>query len=678
MDMQCALSSPALSLVNLLAPPPTPTTPTFEQAFNTLSLDDLLAPPPTPTTPTFEQGFDTPSASQTPTSSPTIHCQELMQERWSNIPEYTGYRRFISGYCPEDPNDDILKSSLRPDDARQCYVSPVDRHTPYLPRTLPLAPVPPSFIPTHLRGVPAYRTGCAVLEKALQPGTRIPADQGRDRGMILYPIETDESFEYLLCVHGEDHFFIVQARRSYNMGRSWLSLDYEAESIAEHHERPGWFRRALSCLRIKSPKSAYVTGAGGGAEESVEAVPIARQDRQASAGGGGMSFYEGQLVLVRDKQNPFWPGIVKKTNSKGGLSVEILWGDDDYTITVAPVAQVIRGLTADELQKLLRMKAKNKVQKDKRRDLLRAQEIFLKMNGPTKIDGQVKADIANKNSGNGAFIVEGNAGNNTANDNDQSKSAVGKEAKAQVDRNAGVEQAVRSVTFGQAGDTATGEEEIFAAVVAGDNSQADADQSLNAPSAKAGVSFKTLPAAISEDHREVNSQKKSSPGHINRPKGEEKPNLRSAQKIHPVTEVRHPKKRKIPTLDLSNPHVAFFHKRIQARGDLAEFERCRVYDAHFQPKEEVTVVDKFLLALADEIDTTRYSGRKMNTQERYNLIGRQSSWISKARARISGEDSKLGGQSSTRKRYDIGIRRKSTTKDDKSQPESEDDDLKDK
>ncbi|KAJ3911755.1 hypothetical protein F5877DRAFT_72940 [Lentinula edodes] len=389
-----------------------------------------------------------------------------------------------------------------------------------------------------------------------------------------------------------------------------------------------------------------------------------------------MSFYEGQLVLVRDKQNPFWPGIVKKTNSKGGLSVEILWGDDDYTITVAPVAQVIRGLTADELQKLLRMKAKNKVQKDKRRDLLRAQEIFLKMNGPTKIDGQVKVDIANKKSGNGAFIVEGNAGNNPANDNDQSKSTVGKEAKAQVDRNAGVEQAVRRVTFGLAGDPATGEEEIFAAVVAGDNSQADAVQSLNAPSAnvKAGVSFKTLPTAMSEDNREVNSRKKSPPGHINRPKGGEKPNLRSAQKIHPVTEVRHPKKRKIPTLDLLNPHVAFFHKRIQARGDLAEFERCRVYDAHFQPKEEVAVVDKFLLALADEIDATRYSGRKMNTQERYNLIGRQSSWISKARARISGED---GGQSSTRKRYDIGIRRKSTTKDDKSQPESEDDDVED-
>ncbi|KAJ3911756.1 hypothetical protein F5877DRAFT_85573 [Lentinula edodes] len=225
MYMQCALSSPALSLVS------------------------LLAPPPTPTTPTLEQGFDTLSASQTPTSSPTIHSQELMQERWSNIPEYTGYRRFISGYCPEDPNDDILKSSLRPDDARQCYVSPVDRHTPYLPRTLPLVPIPPSFIPAHLRGVPAYRTGCAVLEKALQPGTRIPADQGRDRGMILYPIEADESFEYLLCVQGEDHLFVVQARRSYNMGRSWLSLDYEAESIAEHHERPGWFRRALSCLR---------------------------------------------------------------------------------------------------------------------------------------------------------------------------------------------------------------------------------------------------------------------------------------------------------------------------------------------------------------------------------------------------------------------------------------------
>lgn len=155
------------------------------------------------------------------------------------------------------------------------------------------------------------------------------------------------------------------------------------------------------------------------------------------------------------------------------------------------------------------MKAKNKVQKDKRRDLLRAQEIFLKMNGPTKIDGQVKVDIANKKSGNGAFIVEGNAGNNPANDNDQSKSTVGKEAKAQVDRNAGVEQAVRRVTFGLAGDPATGEEEIFAAVVAGDNSQADAVQSLNAPSAnvKAGVSFKTLPTAMSEDNREVNSRK---------------------------------------------------------------------------------------------------------------------------------------------------------------------------
>ncbi|KAJ4469029.1 hypothetical protein C8J55DRAFT_492209 [Lentinula edodes] len=363
---------------------------------------------------------------------------------------------------------------------------------------------------------------------------------------------------------------------------------------------------------------------GGGAEESVEAVPIARQDRQASAGGGGMLFYEGQLVFVRDKQNPFWPGIVKKTNSKGGLSVEILWGDDN--------CKVIRGLTADELQKLLRMKAKNKVQKDKRHNLLQAQEIFLKMNGLTKIDGQVKADIVNKKSGNGAFIVEGNAGDNTANNNNQSKSAAGKEAKAQVDRNAGVEQAVRSITFSQAGDMATGEEEIFAVVVARDNSQADADQSFNAPSAKAGVSFKTLLAAISEDHWEVNSQKKSSPGHINRPKGEGKLNLRLAQKIHPVTE----------------------------------------------PKEEVTVVDKFLLALANEIDTMRYSERKMNMQERYNLTGRQSSWISKGRACISGEDSKLGGQSSTRKRYDIGIRRKSTTKDDKSQPESEDDDVKDK
>lgn len=33
----------------------------------------------------------------------------------------------------------------------------------------------------------------------------------------------------------------------------------------------------------------FRTGAGGGAEESVEAVPIARQDTQASPGGGGVA-----------------------------------------------------------------------------------------------------------------------------------------------------------------------------------------------------------------------------------------------------------------------------------------------------------------------------------------------------------------------------------------------------
>ncbi|KAJ4469116.1 hypothetical protein C8J55DRAFT_492274 [Lentinula edodes] len=119
-----------------------------------------------------------------------------------------------------------------------------------------------------------------------------------------------------------------------------------------------------------------------------------------------------------------------------------------------------------------------------------------------------------------------------------------------------------------------------------------------------------------------------------------------------------------PELDLSIPHVKFFYDEIKQRGDLAEFLRCRTYDSHNQSLEEALVVDRFLMEVVRRTEEVLYLGRKIHADERNILIGHSSSWVFRARERLSTEN---GGNKSApgtrRKRRDIGIRRIGEEKD---------------